>query len=613
MGIPAFFRLIVTNYPKTHTAKLDKKIDYFFIDFNSIIYDVVHKLMAEGLNKMTNTKFETLLINKVVQKVLDMVKLIEPQKMLYLAIDGSAPRAKMVQQRWRRFKGVKDEEYYKELKQKHNVEPSPITWSQSSNIAPGTKFMKKLTTALRKKIDAGDFSKHQKDLIMILSDSSVPGEGEHKFLHIIREIKDKNDTICVFSPDADVIVLSMATRKNNIWVMQQLKPGDSSPDAVKDYLRDGYEYIFLSIDEYKDVFIENLGIEGNKKDDIRIITDYVFLTFLGGNDFVMAIPYLLVRKQPKKLSNSGGLNILLNIYRQLLPNEKDYLVIINNGKYSINNMFFLHIFEKLSKSEDYYMRGLQMRINRVKNEGQGDEEKLDNEADKSPYEVDKNRYEHCEYYSKLHPQHDKYKSIFEEFDFMKPKHVWKPVYYKHFFGIKPDVLPEYNIYRSNICMNYLESLVFTLKYYFEGIPSWNWYYRFRAPPTASDVCVNLTKFIKNMNDIKFEMGEPYKPFDQLMMILPPQMGNLLPKGYDKLMKNELLQYYPIDFELDVFLGGKHIYSEPILPYIDDQHVLSETAKVVLTAEEKTRNVVNNEPYTKDGSSNKIVKIKVKKI
>ena len=314
----------------------------------------------------------------------------------------------------------------------------------------------------------------------------------------------------------------------------------------------------------------------------------------------MAIPYLVVRKtQENEISKAGGLNILLNIYRQLLESEKEYLVIIKNGEYSINHLFLLHIFEKISKSEDYYMRGLQIKINRVKDEGQGNESLLKKEEGKTLYEKDWSRFEHCEYYRNLHPDFDKYKSIYEKFDFMKPKHIWKPIYYEHFFGIKPSILSEYNIYRSKICMNYLESLVFTLKYYFEGIPSWNWYYRFRAPPTMSDLCVNLSKFVKNINDIKFNTSEPYKPFDQLMMILPQQMGHILPKEYEKLMKNELLQYYPIGYELDIYLGGKYIYSEPILPNINDNHILSETSKIKLTAEEKTRNVNNLEPYIRN--------------
>ena len=166
-------------------------------------------------------------------------------------------------------------------------------------------------------------------------------------------------------------------------------------------------------------------------------------------------------------------------------------------------MFFTHIFESIVKSEDYYMRGIQMRMNRVR-DGQGDEGKLEKEEGKTLYEKDVIRYEHYEYYSKLHPHYDKFKPVFQKFDFIKPKHVWKPIYYEHFYGINPDVLPEYNVYRTKICQNYLESLIFTLRYYFEGIPSWTWYYRFRAPPVASDLLVNLSKFVKNINDIKFQ-------------------------------------------------------------------------------------------------------------
>ncbi len=106
------------------------------------------------------------------------------------------------------------------------------------------------------------------------------------------------------------------------------------------------------------------------------------------------------------------------------------------------------------------------------------------------------------------------------------------------------------------------------------------------------------------------MGEPFKPLDQLMLILPPQMGHLLPKGYHNLMKTKLLPYYPIDFELDVVLGGKHIYSEPILPMIDAGEVTRETAKVKLTKDETERNTIVDEPYIKKGTNT--VKVRIKK-
>ena len=83
--------------------------------------------------------------------------------------------------------------------------------------------------------------------------------------------------------------------------------------------------------------------------------------------------------------------------------------------------------------------------------------------------------------------------------------------------------------------------------------------------------------VKDLNVIgKFELGKPYRPLEQLMFVLPAGSGGLLPKELSKLMTDvdsPIIEYYPIDFELDVMKGQKHIYSEPILPLIDDAHLL----------------------------------------
>lgn len=585
MGIPAFFRQIIEKYPKTHVPKLVEKIDYLFIDFNCIIYDAYYEIDKAEINT-TILKFENYLISQVIKKLNNIIDNVKPQTMIYVAMDGTAPRAKMIQQRWRRYKGIKSTEYFNKLKEKYGIKKDQIDWSASANISPGTKFMKKMSIALKRKIN-------RKNVNIVISDSNVPGEGEHKFMPIIRSMKNKQDSVCIYSPDADLIVLSMATHKNNIWILRKVRKGSDATEIEKDYILNGHEYLYLSIDEYRNGFVEQLGING-KINKVRIITDYVFLTFLGGNDFVMPMPYLKI-KEEKRGVNIGGLNILLNIYARIFTMEGNYLIYMRNGSYCVNMRFMRNIFEDIVKSEDYYMRGIQMKINAVR-EGKGDEIKLENEKGKTEYEVERIKYEHYEYYSKLHPEYNKYKDIYEKIDFMKPKHEWKGIYYQHFFNLDPKNYSEYNSYRTRICINYLESLVFTLKYYFEGVPSWTWYYRYRAPPVASDLLTNLEKFLPNMNVIQFDMGKPYKPFDQLMMILPQQMGILLPKKYRDLMKGELLEYYPIGFEMDVFLGGKYIYAEPILPYINDKKIVAETRKITLTKEEKGRNEIIDTPY-----------------
>jgi 5'-3' exoribonuclease 2 len=87
-----------------------------------------------------------------------LIKIIKPKKLLYLAVDGVAPRAKMNQQRSRRFRAAqeamekmsKEQELLDEWKSKGlQVPPSSARGFDSNVITPGTVFMQKLSKALQ--------------------------------------------------------------------------------------------------------------------------------------------------------------------------------------------------------------------------------------------------------------------------------------------------------------------------------------------------------------------------------------------------------------------------------------------------------------------------------
>lgn len=75
--------------------------------------------------------------------------MIKPRKLFFMAIDGVAPRAKMNQQRGRRFRSAKDAEVLEEKAKKKGEVLSNEARFDSNCITPGTEFMARLNEALK--------------------------------------------------------------------------------------------------------------------------------------------------------------------------------------------------------------------------------------------------------------------------------------------------------------------------------------------------------------------------------------------------------------------------------------------------------------------------------
>lgn len=135
-----------------------------------------------------------------------LFEIVRPRKLLYLAIDGVAPRAKMNQQRSRRFSAFQvftsqfifmqerqdRQDAEDELRAKLYASGLPVppkkphSWD-SNQITPGTEFMMKVCDNIRYYIhERITTNPDWKDVTVILSDGSVPGEGEHKIMDFIR-------------------------------------------------------------------------------------------------------------------------------------------------------------------------------------------------------------------------------------------------------------------------------------------------------------------------------------------------------------------------------------------------------------------------------------------
>ncbi|KAL2759503.1 hypothetical protein ACRALDRAFT_1067694 [Sodiomyces alcalophilus JCM 7366] len=259
MGIPAAFRWLSNKYPKIispvmeeQPVKMDdgtvipvdttgpnpngEEFDNLYLDMNGIVHPCSH---PEDRPAPKNEEEMMLEIFKYTDRVVNMVR---PRKLLMIAVDGVAPRAKMNQQRSRRFRSAQEaqekevdkQELLKLLKQqnggvlpKDTLESAAKKAFDSNSITPGTPFMDILAISLRYwcayKLNSDPAWARMKILI---SDATVPGEGEHKIMDFIRSQRaspdhDPNTRHVIYGLDADLIMLGLATHEPHFRVLRE--------------------------------------------------------------------------------------------------------------------------------------------------------------------------------------------------------------------------------------------------------------------------------------------------------------------------------------------------------------------------------------------------------
>lgn len=162
-------------------------------------------------------------------------------------------------------------------------------------------------------------------------------------------------------------------------------------------------------------------------------------------------------------------------------------------------------------------------------------------------------------------------------------------YYEQKFGADPKDIA----FRNKVAAAYVEGLAWVLLYYLQGCPSWTWFYPYHYAPFAADF-VGLAEM-----KITFERGKPFKPYEQLMGVMPAGSAHTIPEPFRSLMTDddsEIIDFYPEDFPVD--LNGKKWAWQGVvvLPFIDGKRLLDAMAKRYpqLTADEVARNELGND-------------------
>lgn len=548
MGIPSYFSWLVRHFEKKIITDSNPytKTQHLYLDFNCAIHPVARSHPEYTIDQMCE---------HIVKYLNHIISLVNPTELIYVAIDGVAPVAKMKQQRLRRYKSVKEAFETNQIKQKYGVS------TNSSNvdfnmISPCTEFMETLS----KHINLFLTSFNRPDLKIIFNDASIPSEGEHKILQHIKTI-DRTTTCVIYGLDSDLIMLSMCAPCNNISLLREntLLKGNNVDLNIDKYPEMNYFIInelkqilfkILISDQSLDHLIDIADAVNTRYDMDSVIKDYIVLSFMLGNDFVPPFLNLKIRDR--------GIEKVVYSYREILKSRNDYLCLNTNN---INMDFFIQLVKLLADHEQQNLQQIKCMHDKklamyAQNEPQNYEQALDN-------------YQHVEHM---------YRDVINPY---APN--WQERYYQYYFHIKSK--NPRNV--THICVEYIRALHWISKYYFDKCPDWTWYYPYEATPLLSDlVSVSIL-------NIDFIEHQPVNPYQQLMMILPPQSATLLPKVFQPYMLSDyspIIHYYPIDFTLDYYGHRFRWECHPQIPFINPEELLPiiEYVKPHLTILENSR-------------------------
>ncbi|XP_076021441.1 5'-3' exoribonuclease 2 isoform X3 [Genypterus blacodes] len=676
MGVPAFFRWLSRKYPSIIVHCLEEKakdcngvrvpvdttkpnpneveFDNLYLDMNGIIHPCTH---PEDKPAPKNEDEMMVAIFEYMDRLFNIVR---PRRILYMAIDGVAPRAKMNQQRSRRFRASKEGVELTEEKNKMREEviqrggylpPDEIKERFDSNcITPGTEFMDNLAQCLRYYVaDRLSNDPGWRNVTVLLSDASVPGEGEHKIMDYIRRQRaqphhDPNTHHCLCGADADLIMLGLATHEPNFTIIrEEFKPNKPRPCALcgqmgheikdcqgtarekqgqHDEFADSMpvseqEFIFIRLCVLREYLARELTMASLPFpfDFERSVDDWVFMCFFVGNDFLPHLPSLEIRE--------GAIDRLVNIYKDVVHKTGGYLT--QNGFVNLERVELImqavgvaedNIFKKRKDDDENFKRRMKDKKKRMKAERQGPAYLTTGQfapqalgGRDRPQSVQNARHQAFD----MRMQHNRQsaggsggsdnrgvKRSAEDSD-SEPEPEdnvrlwedgWKQRYYKTKFDV--DVADEG--FRKKVVQSYVEGLCWVLRYYYQGCASWKWYFPFHYAPFASDF-----KDIPEMFT-EFEKGtKPFNPLEQLMSVFPAASGNFLPTTWRNLMTSSdssIIDFYPDDFAID--LNGKKYAWQGValLPFVDERRLRAALSEVYpdLSSEEVKRNSLGSDVF-----------------
>ena len=522
MGVPGFFKWLIDNKKKLKSKNLireiiEKKVKYLMLDTNCLLHPCVNCVKDNYLSgklilpKDVSTRdFIEEEINKLIEtRINDMIDKINPE-LIYIAIDGVAPLAKILQQRQRRHRYLYDTKI--KLKDDINNEIQNILIERvtedgivipslpvsSIELTPGTDYMERIN---KRMIEYVKKLGKEKKIKYIYSSYHVEGEGEHKILQYIKNNINKGDTIAIYGLDADLLFLALSLGiEHDLYIMREKSIFQNKKVEIDEEMI----YNYVEINELHSM-INKLNIN---------TYDFIMLCYLVGNDF---IPGLLTTDIKRR-----GLDKLMTSYeetRKII--NKNIVNKINdkiNDKITINYDVIFEIFKNL----EYTERGIWRNINRDR--------------------MDTTEQQKQENFNKFLTGQNMNTDCLEKIEFSS-----ETEYYNYYLGINDSVIDKTTI--KKMVKDYITGMEWCINYYLNDCKSWSWGYNFMIAPLIKDILKYFPNSIKIENDIR-----ELCPVEQLLLAIPIDTYKyVINKSLIKKMKQnrEIGYMFPETFDIDI--------------------------------------------------------------
>jgi 5'-3' exonuclease len=361
MGIERFYKTLEKKPNSGITVAFKKKVSikYFYIDFNSILYNI-HNIIETELNSillvviykdklkldllelktkaikyaevwnydLDNSDIQTykqhftkeiidkMAINKTKQYLDDLLDNYTDNnlKELYIAFDGIPIMGKLIEQKQRRYMGYIQSGLFNKIYEqyKHTLKPERILFETNKvsfsrdNLVTWSDFMKNMEMEL--------VNKKWSNIKVIISGCAYPGEGEKKITEKITDKinSHKIDDTMIYSPDSDVVLLAMIMQSkaylhNNkqdckFYVLHNDQQAENNSLCNINILS---EYICSNI-------LNNIQKTSDKLIKNTILNDFILIATVFGNDFIPRIYSIDVRPD---------FNLLLDLYANMYKSD----------------------------------------------------------------------------------------------------------------------------------------------------------------------------------------------------------------------------------------------------------------------------------------------------